>query len=136
MLRKCELCSCSKKTCIQQPSGYWLCPSCQEKVAKRQQDGVSVITLDRNELWELKVDGILPVRSYVLLALRLDYPDGLNKIDVGEFCGRWRIQGYEFLAAMASLGKKGLIDLKTQEVEIQTFTRAQRMQLLEKAVKS
>jgi|GEM_PF-3816419 len=94
-------------------------------------------SIDRAELFALRDDKLLPLRTFIYFALRLDYPKGgiSNKVELAEFCNRWRISQYDFLSATASLGKKGIVHIKTQSLEIETPSRSDRIAKLEQALK-
>lgn len=91
-------------------------------------------SLDISELKALRMDGLLPIKTYVFLALMIDNPSGLKKIDMGLFCSRWGIPSYEVLQAIGQLARKGLINLKPQDIEAEIVTRNQRMKNLEDSI--
>lgn len=145
--RKCDLCGQYKEG-ILKPSGTFLCPPCEEKVAARieaskKPSTTETIVLDRMELWKLKADGLLSVKGYVYLALRLDYPEQAQdiedeiyaEVDIEEFCGRWRLSQSDLLTALGALGRKGRVFVSTQKIGVKTLTRDQAMALLEKATR-
>ena len=94
----------------------------------------SCYSLDMPELKALRMDGLLPIKTYVFLALIIDNPAGLKKIDMGLFCSRWGIPSYEVLQAIGQLARKGLINLKPQDIDAEIITRSQRLKHLEGAV--
>lgn len=149
LLNRCELCNKDKHSCEKQPAGYFLCPDCKAKVESRKKQTVATSTetkstevstqgqyiIDRNELRALRMDGLLPIKTYIYFALSLDYPkDSDADIDAEEFCDRWKVSIQEFLVATAALTRKGIIHLKTKRLTIQTSSRQSRIAALEKAV--
>lgn len=143
--KKCDLCGQLKEGVLQ-PSGTFLCPPCEKKVlarieAAKKPSTTETIALDRMELWKLKADGLLSVKGYVYLALRLDYPEQAQdvedeiyaEVDIEDFCSRWRLSQHDLLTALGALGRKGRVFVSTQRIGVKTLTRDQAMALLEKA---
>lgn len=141
---KCNLCNKDKEGCEWQEIGkYWLCLPCKNRVRMRQAEDrakkyeKAALVIDREELLGLKADGLLPVRTYIYLALRLDYPNGAprNGIDVYEFCTSWAVNQGDLLAAIGRLSKKGIVVLRGEKLVIETRTRAERIAAMEAALK-
>lgn len=142
-LRKCECCQKPKPDCELSQSGeYWLCVACQASIAMRQAQAkakkysTAIYQIDRAELLELWADSLLPVRSYIYFALKLEYPGGVpdGGLDIETFCQDWEVSAAQFLGAIASLGRKGIIQIRTKRLDLETLSRKQRIAALEQSV--
>lgn len=140
---KCDCCKKEVEECEWQEIGkYWLCLPCKNRIRMKQAEvraekyKKAALVIDREELLGLKADGLLPVKTYIYLALRLDYPDGIPRsgIDVFEFCTSWAVNQGDLLAAIGRLSKKGIVVLRSEKLSIKTRTRAERIAAMEAAL--
>lgn len=146
---KCESCPSSKHndplTLIQQPSGYYLCPACDKSI-KEKLSGVkkaiaphpeNAVIVDRNELIGLKTEGMISLRFYVYMALRIEGVTGsLKWVEVETFCKKWAIRSEDFIVATASLSKKGVVRMDVSRFKAQAVTHKERVQSMEVAYES
>ncbi len=133
---RCECCNKQAYGCVWQGS-YWICLACKTKVDERLASTTKTkpVVVDENELKGLRADGLLSLRTYIYLALRIDgVTETLKAVDIKKFCKRWQIQQEDFISAIASLSKKNVIQLNVSNISAQAFTRKERLQHLESAV--
>lgn len=147
ILKKCNVCESTQDLSAHPyiPSGF-LCKDHMPKTTKFSDENENTLNfvkelakepcyeLDMPELKALRMDGLLPVKTYVFLALMIDNPLGLKSIDMQSFCQRWGIPAYEMLQAIGQLAKKGLINLKPQDIAAEIVTRSQRIENLENSI--
>lgn len=143
---KCECCSKERFGCEWQEIGkYWLCLACKERVQARragqlvekeiQRLDESVI-VDEKELKGLRADGLMPLRTYIYFAMRIDgVTDNPKTVDLLAFCDRWAVTKEDLLSAVASLSKKGCIYVDISKLTTSVFTHEDRLSRLESAVK-
>ncbi len=138
-MSKCNLCDRGDEL---QPHPYmpggWLCPEHlaalpqNQKQAKNQQPH---IVLDRNELMGLKAEGLIPLRGYIYCALRIDgLTNQIKPLKMFEFCQRWGLTETDVIAAIANLGKKGIVKIRVK-VEAQAITHDDRIKAMEVAAR-
>lgn len=140
---KCECCKKQRSGCEYQETGkYWLCFSCKGNIENRLKpvekpkdyQGQGIL-LDEAELKGLRADGLLSLRTYVYLALRIE---GLTlnptSVDVFRFCNRWAVVKEDLISAAASLSKKGAIYLNIESLTAQVFTHEDRLKSLESSI--
>ena len=120
---------------------YYLCFECDQKLSRRQQSQKKEIeksqglVIDRVELVGLKTEGLLSMRSYVYLALRLDgIEKQLHKINTRSFCQKWGVSKTDYLIAIASLNKKGVIDMKLPDISARAYSHQEKMEILERGL--
>jgi hypothetical protein len=136
---KCELCRPGEitdpATLVLQLSGYYLCPSHIESMAARQAKAKPVgIVMDEAELKGLRAEGLISMRFYVYMALRIDGISGAMKtVQILGFCQKWAVTQEEFITAIASLSKKGIVSMRLNGLEAQAITHKERLENLEKA---
>ncbi|MGL5061897.1 MAG: hypothetical protein ACRC62_18155 [Microcoleus sp.] len=120
--------------------GGWLCPEHlaalpQGQKTNQQAASQPHIVLDRNELMGLKAEGLIPLRGYIYCALRID---GLTRqikpLKMFDFCQRWGLTETDVIAAIANLGKKGIVKIKVN-VEAQAITHDDRIKEMEIAAR-
>lgn len=90
--------------------------------------------LDKQELKALRMDGLLPLKTYVYMALMIDNPGGAEQIDMKAFCMKWGVPAYEFLQAIGQLGRKGLVNIRPQDLKADVLNRSQRQDALKEVV--
>jgi hypothetical protein len=136
---KCELCSPEKiadlETLVLQPSGYYLCPAHVVSMATRQAKAKPVgIIMDEAELKGLRAEGLISMRFYVYMALRIDGISGsMKSVQILGFCKKWAVTQEEFITAIAALSKKGIVSMRLNGLEAQAITYKERIESMEKA---
>jgi hypothetical protein len=126
---KCSLCK-QENNLVLQPSGYYLCPVHVKTLADKQPRR---ILLDEAELKGLRAEGLPSIRFYIYMALRIDGVSGsMRSVQISEFCKKWAVTQEEFITAIASLSKKGLVSMRLNGLEAQTITHKERLDLMEK----
>lgn len=58
---------------------------------------------------------------YVYLALKLTYPETNLSVDIESFCEDWKITESELAIAIAQLQKKGALEPKAAQLELELF---------------
>jgi hypothetical protein len=113
----------------------WLCPDHRPKKAAAQLLApADCYVIDKSELKALRMDGLLSIKAYVYMALMIDNPKGSDKIDMKAFCMKWGVPAHEMLQAIGQLSRKGLINIKAQEIVADVLTRSQREDALKGVV--
>jgi hypothetical protein len=136
---KCELCRPGEivdlTTLVLQPSGYYLCPSHIASMAARQAKAKPVgIIMDEGELKGLRAEGLISMRFYVYMGLRIDGIAGsMKSVQILEFCQKWAVTQEEFITAIAALSKKGIVSMRLSGLEAQAMTHKERLENMEKA---
>jgi len=136
---KCELCSGAAKnspeSLVLQPSGYYLCPRHAESIKERQAKASKTgIWIDEMELKGQKSEGLISLRYYVYLALRIDGVSGsIKKVEPSIFCKKWAISREDFITAIASLSKKGVLVMNVKDIEAQALSHKERLENMEVA---
>jgi hypothetical protein len=147
---KCKACPPSRhnspSSLIKQPSGYYLCPTCDESIKAKLSKSINGtkevrqskgILIDKEELVGLKQDGLASLRLYVYMALRIDgVTDSMQAVDIQDFCKAWAIQPEDFMSAIASLSKKGVVKINVPQFNAQAVTHKERIQAMEAAYES
>lgn len=140
---KCEVCPDrvhnDESTLALQPSGYYLCPLHVKSMADRQAKAVAPpvngIVMDEVELKGLRAEGLTTTRFYVYMALRIDGVSGAMKtVQISDFCQKWAVGHEDFIAAIASLSKKGVVAMNLKGLDAQAITHKERIESMEKAV--
>jgi hypothetical protein len=135
----CELCrpgnNVDPATLILQPSGYYLCPAHVASMAARQGQAKPVgIIMDEAELKGLRAEGLISMRFYVYMALRIDGIAGsMKSVQILEFCQKWAVTQEEFITEIAALSKKGIVSMRLSGLEAQAITHKERLKNMEKA---
>jgi hypothetical protein len=142
-LQKCGCCKKEKFGCEYQESGaYYLCLACKSKItlrvaeARMQKYATATYSVTRSELMDLRADGLLPVRTYIFFALKIDFPDQLpvHGLDMAEFCECWQVTQAELMSAIGGLARKGIVYLKIKNIDMEVVSRKQRLAQLEKSL--
>lgn len=136
---KCELCrpgeTVDPSILVLQPSGYYLCPAHVASMAARQSKAKAIgIIMDEPELKGLRAEGLISMRFYIYMALRIDGISGSMKtVQILEFCKKWAVTQEEFITAIAALSKKGIVSMRLNGLEAQAITHKERVENMEKA---
>lgn len=143
MNQKCNLCDrADGLTAHPFMPGGWLCPEHAAKSRQKQSSRKQVaahltqgaVIVDRDELLGLKAEGLIPIRTYVYLALRIDnVTEQLKPLDIRKFSKRWCLAIEDVISALASLSKKGIVVVDVQKLMAQTLTHQERKAAMEKA---
>ena len=78
-------------------------------------------TLTPTELRKLRRISILSLEAYVLIAIRMSFPQKNPSIESESFCEQWKLSDYELDAAIAKLQKKGLLYRTPKIVQLELF---------------
>ena len=107
---------------------YHLCTKCHAKIKMRQAEASvnrqlelsfsTQVTIEREELIFLRESKVLSQRGYIYLALRADFSDEQQKINIRDFCTRWQITQYDLMNTLSILGKKGFVQLRGGHLEL------------------
>ena len=98
----------------------------------QQQLDSSAYIIDREELIGLRTEGLLSIRIYVYFALRIDaFENEMQTINTQNFCTRWKIAETDYLIAIASLKKKGCLDLQFSDVSARAYSYQEKIHLME-----
>lgn len=113
--------------------GAHLCPT----HLNRQQVAVAPIdrhiVVDRNTLMGWKVEGLIPMRGYIYLALQIDgLTTQIKPLKMVEFCARWSVTEVDVITAIANLSRKGLVKMRVK-VEAQAVSHDERLKEMERA---
>lgn len=131
---KCNVCS-KMEDLLPHPflENSFLCP---DHSIKREPGGSSkvkplehpipVYVIDEMELKAMRMDGLLPSKTYVYMALMIDNPSGAQSIDMRAFCSKWGIPAHSLLQAIGQLSGKGLLNIRPQDIAADVLTRGQR----------
>lgn len=127
---------------------YWLCRPCKSRIDARlkevnqgselvQKESKPAVIVDEAELKGLKADGLVSLRAYIYLALRIGgITEKLKNVEIDDFCQQWQVCREDFIGAIAGLSKKGIVCLNVQNLSAQAFTRDERLQSLESSASS
>ena len=73
------------------------------------------------------------MRTYIYLALRLDgIEKRLQKIPTQSFCENWGVSQTDYLIAIASLNKKGVIDYLLPDLSARAYSPQEKLAILER----
>lgn len=140
-MSKCEICSekenSNQKDLVLQPSGYYLCPTHEKAIADRQAKAKLhlAVLIDEQELKGLRAEGLTTMRFYVYMALRVDGIQGSMKaVQIPTFCQRWALSLEDFISAIASLSKKGIVVMDLKGLDAQAITHKERIESMEKGI--
>jgi hypothetical protein len=135
---KCEL--CSKTENLSQLGSYFYCPDDYEIMrnkihpTKPKQKLPTSILIDKEELLGLKAEGMISLRFYIYMALRLEGVTASMKwLEVEDFCKRWAVRSEDFITSIASLSKKGVVKMDIPRFMAQATTRKERIKAMEDA---
>lgn len=81
--------------------------------------------IDREELLRLKECKWLLPWQYVGLAIKISYPETNPIIDIGSFCKAWGVTESELHCAIATLNKKGALQQRAKQLELNLFSAQQ-----------
>jgi hypothetical protein len=91
------------------------------------------ITVDRDTLMGWKVEGLIPMRGYIYLALQIDgLTTQVRPLKMVEFCARWSVTEADVITAIANLSRKGLVKMRVK-VEAQAVSHDERLKEMERA---
>lgn len=114
--------------------GAMICPDHAPKstVSKAKRKS-SEIVLDYDELVGLKAEGLIPVRTYIYLAMRIEgMTEAIQSLDVLKLCKKYGVSETDLIAAIASLSKKGIVKAQF-EISAKAITHADRVAEMEAA---
>ncbi|GAC1457974.1 MAG: hypothetical protein NVSMB70_02170 [Chamaesiphon sp.] len=78
--------------------------------------------LDRDELIRLRDIGLMPMKLFVFLAIKMSFGDSPS-INIETFCEDWEIENEaDFHAAIAQLHKKRLLEPVARQLKLQFLT--------------
>ena len=133
-----------------QKENYYLCDSCNAKVEKRiasqrrkkkptatkpSRAKAKKYVVDEKELFGLKAMGLVPARTYVYLALRIDgYQKAMQSIDPQKFCEKWGLSRNDFLIAIAGLNKKGVVDIEVANIDVKAYSHEEKQEHAKRAI--
>lgn len=137
MNTKCEVCNKTDELVLQ-PSGYYLCQVHDKKIKDRKITSTeNPVILNSSELKGLKAEGLISLRFYVYMALRIEgITSSLKPVEISQFCNKWAIRSEDFLAAVASLSRKGIVKMNVPNFMAQAVTHDERIKELERSYDS
>ena len=77
--------------------------------------------INRTELLRLKSMGLVQDKLYVYLALKLTYDTTAANVDIELFCDDWKLTESELAIAIAQLQRKGALEPKAAQLELELF---------------
>lgn len=114
--------------------GAYVCPKHMPKTRLESPIAPTQFTqiiLDEKELKGLKIEGLIPVRTYIYLALRIDgLTDQVKPLKMAKFCARWSVTEADVIIAIASLSKKGIVKISAT-VSAQAMSHEERISTME-----
>jgi hypothetical protein len=94
----------------------------------------NAVVVDRDELFGLKAEGLVSLRTYVYLALRIEgVGSNLKCLDLTAFAFRWNLQREDCIAAIAQLAKKGIVSMDVKQLMTAAYTHVERVQAMERS---
>ena len=115
-------------------SGAYICPKHMPKIKAESPIAPTLSTqiiFDEKELKGLKIEGLIPVRTYIYLALRIDgLTDQVKPLKMAKFCARWSVIEADVIMAIASLSKKGIVRISVT-VSAQAMSHEERISAME-----
>ena len=77
--------------------------------------------ITREELLRLKLKGLVQDKLYVYFALKLTYGTTVANVDIELFCDDWKLTESQLAIAIAQLQKKGALEPKAAQLELELF---------------
>lgn len=110
----------------------FLCADHLPKAAKAE--APKAVIVDRAELMGLKAEGLVSLRTYVYLAMRIDgVSTDMKTLNLTQFAARWCIQREDCITAIAQLAKKGIVAMDVKQLMTAAYTHDERLQAMERS---
>jgi hypothetical protein len=118
-------------------TGAFLCDDHLPKTVKAdapKAQATKAVIVDRDELMGLKAEGLVSIRTYVYLAMRIDgVSTDMRALNLVQFAFRWCIQREDCITAIAQLAKKGIVAMDVKQLMTAAYTHDERLQAMERS---